>query len=269
MFTVSEKNALMSVLHLSNLFITEHFIGPVDLVADMKALQINSLHYDKMYNVYNILPPEYHDFTDVFQAAETQSLPVRGPHNHTIDLEPGQQPPFEKLYSMLLAELNTLKSYLNNAVKAGIIQKSISPAASPVMFILKSDSSLCLVIDYRRLNDIMIKNHYPLPLISDMLNCLQGARRFTKLDCKDAYNCIHIKGDDEWKTAFCTWFSLFEYLVISFELINASATFQAFMDKALSKFLDVTCVVYLNNILIFSKEESEHEEHVQQVLNSL
>ena len=269
MFTISEKKALTSVLHLSNLFIMKHFIGPADLVADMKALQINSLHYNKMYNVYNILPPEYHDFADIFQAAETQSLSVRGSHNYTIDLKPGQQPSFKKLYSMLLAELDTLKVYLNNAVEAGIIQKSISPAASPVIFILKSDSSLCLVIDYRRLNNITIKNCYLLPLISDMLNCLQSARRFTKLNCKDAYNCIHIKGDNEWKTVFCTQFNLFKYLVMSFELINASATFQAFMNKALSEFLNVTCVVYLNNILIFSKEESEHEEHVQQVLNSL
>ena len=262
MFTVSEKKALMSVLYLSNLFITEHFIESVNLIADMKTLQINFLHYDKTYNVYNILPPKYHDFTDIFQAAETQSLPVRGPHNHTIDLKPGQQPPFRKLYSMLLAELNTLKVYLNNAVEAGIIQKLISPAASPVMFVLKSDSSLCLVIDYRCLNDIMIKNCYPLPLISDMLDCLQGARRFTKLNCKNAYNCIHIKGDDEWKMVFCTQFDLFKYLAMSFELINAPATFQTFMDKALSEFLNITCVVYLNDILIFSKEESEHEEHV-------
>ena len=187
----------MSVLHLSDLSITEHFIGLTDLVTDIEALQINSLHYNKMYNVYNILLLKYHDFTDIFQAAEIQSLPVRGLHNHTIDLELGQQPLFRKLYLMLSAELNTLKVYLNNAVKAGIIQKSISPAASPVMFVLKSDGSLYLVIDYRRLNDITIKNHYLLPLISDMLNCLQGAKRFTKLNCKDAYNCIHIKGGDE------------------------------------------------------------------------
>ena len=237
MFTVSEKKVLMSVLHLSNL-------------------------YNKMYNVYNILPPEYYDFTDIFQAAETQSLSVRGPHNHIIDLEPGQQPLFEKLYSILSAELDTLKVYLNNAVEADIIQKSILPATSPVMFILKSDSSLCLIIDYRRLNDIIIKNHYPLPLISDMLNCLQSARRFTKLNYKDAYNCIHIKGSDEWKTVFCTQFSLFKYLAMSFKLTNAPATFQAFMNKALSEFLNITYVVYLNNILIFSKEESEHEKHV-------
>ncbi|SLM34531.1 gag polymerase env [Lasallia pustulata] len=167
------------------------------------------------------------------------------------------------------AELNVLKVYLNNAVKAGIIRKSISPAASPVMFVPKLDGSLRLVIDYRRLNDITIKNRYPLPLISDMLDRLQGAKKFTKLDCKDAYNRVRIKGGDEWKTAFRTRFGLFEYLAMPFGLTNAPAMFQAFIDKALGEFLDITCVVYLDDILIFSKNESDHEEHVRQVLAAL
>ena len=204
-FTASEKKALKSVLHMSNLAITEHFIGPADLVANMEeyTMQMNLLHYDNKYdNVYDILPPEYHDFADIFKAAEEQSLPERGPQDHAIDLEPGQQPPFGKLYSMSPAELDVLKAYLDDAMKAGIIRKSISPAASPIMFVPKSDGSLRLVVDYRRLNNITIKNRYPLPLISDMLDRLQGAQRFTKLDCKDAYNRIRIRGGDEWKTAF-------------------------------------------------------------------
>ena len=160
---------------MNNLTIMNHFIGPLNLVADMEkyTLQMNSLQYNKGYdNVYDNLPPEYHDFADIFQVAEKQSLPEKGLHDHAIDLELGQQPPFRKLYSMFLTELNVLKVYLDNTMKAGIVHKSISPAASPVMFVLKSDGSLQLVIDYRRLNNITIKNCYPLPLISDMLNCL-------------------------------------------------------------------------------------------------
>ena len=104
---------------------------------------MNSLQYNKGYNnVYNNLPPEYHDFTDIFQVAEKQSLPEKGLYDHAIDLKPGQQPPFEKLYSMSPAELNVLKVYLDNAMKAGIVRKSISPAASPVMFVPKLDGSL-------------------------------------------------------------------------------------------------------------------------------
>ena len=104
--------------------------------------------------------------------AEKQSLPERGPHNHAIDLKLGQQPPFRKLYSMFSAKLNVLKVYLDDAIKAGIFCKLMSPVASPIMFVLKLDSSLQLVIEYRRLNNITIKNCYSLSLISDMLNCL-------------------------------------------------------------------------------------------------
>ena len=121
---------------MNNLFITDHFIGPLDLVINMEkyTLQMNLLQYNKGYNnVYNNLPPEYHDFADIFQVAEKQSLPERGLHDHAIDLKLRQQPPFRKLYSMSLTELNVLKVYLDDAMKAGIVCKSISPAASPVM----------------------------------------------------------------------------------------------------------------------------------------
>ena len=160
---------------MNNLTITDHFIELLNLVADMEkyTLQMNLLQYDKGYNnVYDNLPPEYHDFADIFQVAEKQSLPEKDLHDHVIDLKPGQQPPFGKLYSMSSAELDVLKVYLDNAMKAGIVRKSISPAASPVMFVPKLDGSLQLVIDYRHLNNITIKNHYSLPLISDMLDCL-------------------------------------------------------------------------------------------------
>ena len=144
MFTPSERKALKGVVNMSNLSITDHFIGPADLVTNMEnyAVHINSLCYNKKDdNVYNVLPPKYHDFADIFQAAEKQSLPERSPHDHAIDLEPGQ-PPFRKLYSMSPAELDVLKVYLNNPVKAGIICKLILPAASSVMFVPKSDGSL-------------------------------------------------------------------------------------------------------------------------------
>ena len=143
---------------MNNLIITEHFIGLTDLMTDMK-IKINSLQYNKEYNnVYDILSPEYHDFTDIFQMTEKQSLSVRDSHDHVIDLKLRQQLSFRKLYFMFSAELNVLKVYLDNAMKADIIHKSISSAASPVMFVLKSDSSLQLIIDYRHLNSITIKN---------------------------------------------------------------------------------------------------------------
>ena len=127
---------------MNNLFITEHFIELTDLMTDIK-IRLSLLQYNKEYNnVYNILSLKYYDFTDIFQMTEKQSLSVRDSHDHVIDLKLRQQPSFRKLYSMSLIKLNVLKIYLNNAMKADIIHKSISSAASPVMFVLKLNSSL-------------------------------------------------------------------------------------------------------------------------------
>ena len=127
-------------------------------MTDIK-IKLSLLQYDKEYdNVYNILSSEYHDFADIFQMIEKQSLSVRGSHDHVIDLKLRQQPLFRKLYSMFSAELNVLKIYLDNMMKADIIHKLISSAALSVMFVLKLNSSLQLIIDYRCLNSITIKN---------------------------------------------------------------------------------------------------------------
>ena len=127
---------------MNNLFITEHFIELINLMTDIE-IKLSSLQYNKEYdNVYNILSLKYHDFADIFQTAEKQSLSVRDSHDHVIDLKSEQQSSFEKLYSMSSAELNVLKVYLDNVMKADIICKLISSAASPVMFMSKSDDSL-------------------------------------------------------------------------------------------------------------------------------
>ena len=171
-FTVSKRKALKNVLYMNNLFITEHFIELTDLITDMK-IRLSSLQYNKEYNnVYNILSSEYHDFVNIFQTAEKQSLSEKGSHDCVIDLELSQQSLFRKLYSMFSAELNVLKVYLDNAMKANIIHKSISSMTSSVMFMLKLNSSLWLIIDYKHLNSITIKNWYSLLLILNMLNCL-------------------------------------------------------------------------------------------------
>ena len=114
-----------------------------------------------------------------------------------------------------------------------------------------------------------IKNRHPLPLITETLDRLCGAKQFSKLDLKDAYHRIRIKRGDEWKTAFRTRYGHFEYLVMPFGLANAPATFQAYINRALAGLVDVTCVVYLDNILIFSEDPAEHWQHIKQVLQRL
>jgi hypothetical protein len=126
-----------------------------------------------------------------------------------------------------------------------------------------------LCVDYRGLNKLTIKNRYPLPLISETLDQLAGARIFSQLDLRDAYHRIRIRLGDEWKTAFRTRYSHFEYTVMPFGLTNAPATFQSYINRALAGLLDKFCVVYLDDILIFSQTEEEHIRHVREVLQRL
>ena len=121
-------------------------------------------------------------------------------------------------------------------------------------------------MDYRGLNAVTIKNRYLLPLITETLDRLSGAKIFLKLDLKDAYYRIWIKRGDEWKTAFRTRYGHFEYLVILFRLANAPATFQAYINRALIGLVDVTCVVYLDDILIFLETPADYWRYVKEVL---
>ena len=133
----------------------------------------------------------------------------------------------------------------------------------------KKNGELRLYVDYRGLNAITIKNRYPLPLISELLDRLGGSIVFSKLDLRDAYHRIRIREGDEWKIAFCTRYGYFEYLVVPFGLTNVPATFQAYINRALRGLVDDFCVVYLDDILIFFKSEEEYHEHLKLVIERL
>ena len=162
-----------------------------------------------------------------------------------------------------------MKEYIDENLKKGYIQPSQSPAGYPIFFVPKPNGKLRPCIDYRQLNEITIKNRYPLPLISELQDRLQGAQYFTALELKGAYNLIRIKEGEEWKTAFRTRYGHFEYKVMPFGLTNAPAAFQTMINHVLRKYLDISVVAYLDDILIFSKTEDEHKEHVHQVLQAL
>lgn len=133
----------------------------------------------------------------------------------------------------------------------------------------KKDGSLRLYVDYRALNKLTIKNRHPLSLIDETLNRLVGAKYLTKLDLKDAYHRLRIRGGDEWKTAFRIRYGYFKYIVIPFGLANASALFQVYINKVLAGFLDIICIVYLDNILIYLEDKESHLEAVRAVLERL
>jgi hypothetical protein len=161
--------------------------------------------------------------------------------------------------------LRELKSQLDS----GFIRASRSPAASPVLFVKKPGGGLRFCVDYRGLNAITVKNRYPLPLITETLARLSRARKYTKLDIISAFNRLRIKDGDEWKTAFRTRYGLFEYLIMPFGLCNGPASFQNFINDTLREYLDIFCTAYLDDILIYSETEEEHERHVKLILEKL
>ena len=135
-----------------------------------------------------------------------------------------------------------------------------------MLFVKKKDGSLQLCIDYRGLNKISKKDRYPLPLISNLLDSPSQAKVYTKIDLRHAYHLVRIVKGDEWKTAFQTCYSSYEWQVMPFSLTNAPAAFQRFVNSVFADMLDVCVVVYLDDILIYSDNMEDHIEHVREVL---
>ncbi|PIL28411.1 hypothetical protein GSI_08445 [Ganoderma sinense ZZ0214-1] len=216
------------------------------------------------------IPDKYARFARVFSPVEVEQLPPHRPgFDATIELEDGKTPPYGPLYHLSEDEHAHVLDYVETNLKKGFIRRSTSSAAAPILFVRKKTGDLRLCVDYRGLNAITRKNRYPLPLIGDLLDRVQGCRVFTTLDLKNAFNLIRIREGDEWKTAFRTHLGLFEYLVMPFGLTNAPGTFQAYIQDALRDLLDVVCVVYIDDILIFSRNQEEHDRHVAMVLERL
>jgi transposase InsO family protein len=215
------------------------------------------------------VPEMYHDLRAVFSRSRATSLPPHRPYDCCINLLPGSTPPRGRLYSLSIPEREALENYLSEALNAGTIVPSSSPAGAGFFFVKKKDGSLRPCIDYRGLNDITVKNRYPLPLMSSAFEILQGAKFFTKLDLRNAYHLVRIKEGDEWKTAFNTPLGHFEYRVLPFGLVNAPAVFQALVNDVLRDMLNIFVFVYLDDILIFSPSLQVHTQHVRRVLQRL
>ena len=215
------------------------------------------------------LPQQYKEFEDVFSEENADSLPPLEGRQHAIELEGDTEPPYSSIYALSEKELGILREYLEASEAKGWIRRSKSPAGAPILFVPKKDGTLRLCVDYRGLNKITVKNRYPLPLIGETLDRLRCAKIFTSLDLRNAYHRIRIRPGDEWKTAFRTRYGHFEYQVMPFGMVNAPATFQAYINEAMVGLVDIVCVVYLDDILIYSEHVDEHVTHVRQVLQRL
>ena len=217
------------------------------------------------------VPNEYLHFANVFLKKSANILAKQtGANEHTIELEESKQPSYGPIYSLRLVELKTLKTYIETNLANGFIRISKSPAGAPILFIRKPNNSLRLYVDYQGLNNLTIKNWYPLLLIGESLNQLGQAKQFTQLDFTSAYHRIRIKEGNKWKTAFRTQYGHFKYQVMPFGLSNAPASFQGYINKILAKKLYIFVIIYLNDILIYTKDKGQaHTNAVRWVFQKL
>ena len=228
--------------------------------------ELEAYRQSKNIDPATLLPERYQEYLHAFSKKEADTLPKHGPQDHAIHLKEGAQASVFTLYSMSHNEAQELCHYLDENLSKEFIQVSCSESAAPVLFVKKPEGGLCFCIDYRDLNAVTVKNWYPLPLISETLNCLSRAKIFTKLDIIAAFNRLCIWERDESLTMFHTHFRLFEYLVMLFSLCNEPASFQNYINNTLHKYLNDFCTAYLDDILIYSDNEAEHEIHVKHVL---
>jgi hypothetical protein len=212
--------------------------------------------------------PGVHEYPDVFPD-ELPGMPPDRDIEFAIELQPGTAPISKRPYRMPPAELAELKKQLQELLDIGFILPSTSPWRCPALFVKKKDESLRLCVDYRPLNAVTIKNKYPLPRIDVVFNQLVGAKVFSKIDLRYGYHQIKIRASDIPKTAFSTKYGLYEYLVMSLGLTNAPAYFMYLMNSVFTPELDKFVVVFIDGILVYSKNEDEHTEHLHIVLQRL
>lgn len=208
-------------------------------------------------------------FADVFPADVPAGLPIDRDLSHTIPLQPGHSVPAAKTYRLSKPQREEMEQQIKNLLSKGWIRPSTSPYGSPILFVKKKGGGMRMCVDYRAVNKMTVRNSYPLPRIDDMLDRLSGAKIFTCLDLQQAYHQIRLNPEDVPKTAFTTPVGLYEYLVLPFGLTNAPSTFQALINSILGTELSHCCLLYLDDIVVYSKTPAEHMQHLRLVLSKL
>ncbi|KAK9408147.1 hypothetical protein NXF25_006921 [Crotalus adamanteus] len=216
-----------------------------------------------------LFPVEYEDLKDVFSEQECDALPPHRSTDCAIDIIPGARLPKHQMYPMSPKELEELRRYIDKNLERGFIQPARSRIVAPVIFQGKKDGGLRLCVDFRGLNAVSTENMYPLPLLKDMLSHLSQGRVFTKLDLREAYYRIRIKPGDERKTVFNCPLGSFQFTVMPFGLKGAPAVFMQTINAVLHEHLYRGVLVYLDDILIYSKTMAEHIRLVREVLHKL
>nr|AAV32158.1 putative polyprotein [Oryza sativa Japonica Group] len=212
--------------------------------------------------------PIVRDYPDVFPE-DLPGMPPKRDIEFRIDLVPGTNPIHKRPYRMAANKLAEVKSQVDDLLQKGYTRPSTSPWGAPVIFVENKDHTQRMCVDYHALNEVTIKNKYPLPRIDDLFDQLEGATVFSKIDLRSGYHQLRIREEDIPKTAFTTRYGLFECTVMSFGLTNSPAFFMNLMNKVFMEYLDKFVVVFIDDILIYSKTKEEHEEHLRLALEKL
>ena len=211
--------------------------------------------------------PVVREFPDVFPE-ELPCIPLEREVDLAIEIVPGTVSMSRAPYRMALTELKELKSQLQELLDKGFIRPRVSPWGAPVLFVKKKDGTLRICIDYWQINKVTVKNKYPLPRIEDLFNQLKGAV-FSKIGLRSGYYQLRVKEVDVPKTAFRTRYGHYEFLVMPFGLTNAPAAFMDLMNRVFRPYVDQFVVVFIDDILVYSKDAQEHEQHLRIVLETL
>ncbi|GJT20214.1 putative reverse transcriptase domain-containing protein [Tanacetum coccineum] len=212
--------------------------------------------------------PIVRDFPKVFPE-DLPGLPPTRQVEFQIDLMPGAAPVARAPYRLAPSEMKELSEQLQELSDKGFIRPSSSPWGAPVLFVKKKDGSFRMCIDYRELNKLTVKNRYPLPRIDDLFDQLQGSSVYSKIDLRSGYHQLRVREEDILKTAFRTRYGHYEFQVMPFGLTNAPAVFMDLMNRVCKPYLDKFVIVFIDDILIYSKNKKEHEEHLKAILELL
>ncbi|GJR23993.1 putative reverse transcriptase domain-containing protein [Tanacetum coccineum] len=205
----------------------------------------------------NVFPEDLHGLPPILQV------------EFQIDLIPGAAPVARTPYRLAPSEMQELSNQLQELTDRGFIRPSTSPWGAPVLFVKKKDRSFRMCIDYRELNKLTIKNRYPLPRIDDLFDQLQGSSVYSKIDLRSGYHQLRVREEDIPKTAFRTRYGHYEFQVMPFGLTNAPAVFMDLMNRVCKPYLDKFVIVFIDDILIYSRNEEEHANHLRIILELL
>jgi len=217
-----------------------------------------------------MVPKQFHQWLKVFGKVESERMPVRKVWDHTIDVKEDFKPSKVKVYPLSRNERDEVQKFVDEHLKKGYIRPSKSQQTSPVFFVGKKDGGRHMVMDYRKLNRQTVKDNYPLPLITELVDNMGSKRIFTKMDLRWGYNNMRVKKGDEWKAAFTTHVGLFEPVVMFFRMTNSPATFQAMMNEILRDMINERKVAaFVDDVLVGTETEEEHDKVVEEVLRRL